>query len=121
MTTLFIRMAVGDRQTTITRTLVANTAKDAALPNHTRYFNIQAAASNAEGVWFRLNSDLGGTNPQENEAAADAANGSFRLPPGATCNIDVHPAGSVLRMISGDAAIVWINPIQPSNPMGALA
>ena len=120
MTTLFIRMAVGDKQNTITKSLAANTAEDAQLLSHTRYYNIQTSPDNAEGVWFRLNAAAGGTDPQENEAAADATNGSFRLPPGATCNIDVYPASSVLRMISGASAVVWINPIQPSNPMGGV-
>ena len=120
MTTLFIRLAVGARQQTITRALVANTAKDAQLPSDTRYFNIQTSPDNTEGVWFRLNESTGGTDPQENEAASDASNGSFRLPPGATCNIDTYPGGRVRRMISGDAALVWICPIQPSNPMGGL-
>jgi hypothetical protein len=118
MGTLFTRVAVGDANRTITVSLTANTPKDVQLPSWTRSFILQAPA-NAEAVWFRLNAGTAGTNPVA-RPTGDHTDGSYRLPPSSTRGVDIYPAGSVLRLVSTDAAVVYIEPIQASDIMGAL-
>lgn len=117
--TLHTRIAVDEGSKTTTVVLTTDTPQDVQLSTKWPSYMLQADPANTEGIWFRLNAETGGVDPVELENGAGTT-GSNRLPPGAEWTIDPYPLGSVLRVVSGAAAKLFVVAVQPSNPRQSL-